>query len=276
MPNRQRPSTWHHYVPQGYLRNFTTKGGQLHGYNKRTNSKFENAKPRDVAALENFHTDPINRDSQTLEDLLDRRLESPSIRVINSLIARIRLLRAGLKTNAPLVSTSEHVQLAKFAALQQIRTNSTRKTMESIAHKYRTANVTLLDEEIAVHAHLRLMKGHIQDDFTFFGGAVARNRLTFLIPPKGSSFWTSDHPTLVGRGTDDERAFWGGVGLNDERLELYFPLSWDIMAVFVGSHIKQLPLILEMSAEAVHKQNMVTFRAADEIILGCSPINPYF
>ncbi|MEF2279430.1 DUF4238 domain-containing protein [Deinococcus sp. YIM 134068] len=274
MPNRQQPSKWHHYVPSGYLANFTTSMGGLYGYNKRTGRSFQHAKPRDVAAADHFHTDPRREDPLELERRLDREFEAPLLRVINRVLGRVRLERAGLPPHGPLVTADEQFELAKFVALQMVRTQKTRAEMEQVAPKYRTSGMTLNDEDVGRYAHLGLLEQHMQDDFAWFGGTIAQNRLTFLVPLDNQAFWVSDHPTLVGRGTDDGRAFWGGVGLKDERLELYLPLAWDVTAVFVGKHVRRLPRVIEMRAEQVEQRNLMTFKAADVLVLGRSPIAP--
>jgi Protein of unknown function (DUF4238) len=274
MPNGNRPPKRHHYVPQGYLRNFTTPEGWLYGYNKRTGQAFQGATPQNVAAEDYFHTDPRREDPQELERVLDRNFEAPLLRTINAVIAHVRFARTGIFKATPQHSPEEKYELAIFAALQLLRTNKTRSEMAVVSSRQRTNGMTLTDQELARYAHLELLADHLRDDFQWFASTIARNRLTFLVPPPGFSFWTSDHPVLVGRGTIDGRAFRGGVGLSNQHLELYLPLAWDVTAVFVGNHLDSVPDLVHMTSEAVNKHNQVTFQEADRLVLGRSAISP--
>jgi len=274
MPHVDRPPKWHHYVPQGYLRNFTVPEGWLYGYNKRTGRAFTHAKPRSVAAENDFHTDPTREDPQKLERQLAQDFESPLLKTINAVIAHVRRARADSCSAQPTLFPEEQRELAAFAALQLIRTKKSRNTMAVLAARQRTSDITVTDQTLARYAHLGLIRTQLQDEFRWFGDVIARHHLMFLVSPPESSFWTSDHPVLVGRGTEDGRAFRGGVGLNDENLELYLPLAWDVTAVFFGKHLENVPPVFTMTADQVKDRNRVTFEEADQLVLGRSSITP--
>ena len=78
----------------------------------------------------------------------------------------------------------------------------------------------------------------MDDDLEWFGRAIARHRLAFTTTSAIHPYWVSDHPIIPARGKLGAKIDVGGVGLSDPNLELYLPLSWDIMAIFVGQHIQ--------------------------------------
>lgn len=237
MPKKQNPPKWHHYVPVGYLKNFAA-GNDFFGFNKIKQKAFP-TKPVDVAAEDYFHTDNSRADPTELETRLARQFETPLLRDINCVIRRVRLAKAGLPTNS-LVTPAEHLSLAKFAALQYIRTKAVREQMLAEAHKEITAGVTLTAGELAEKAHQNFIEQHLNDDLERFGQTIARHRLVFTTTTALYPYWTSDHPIIPARGKLGPKVDVGGVGLSDPNLELYLPLAWDIMAVFVGQHL-QLP-----------------------------------
>jgi hypothetical protein len=256
-----------------YLKNFATEQGMLHGYTKRTNRIIPLAKPRDIAAEMDFHTDLDEETQAKLESKLAHNFEGPLSRTICLALSRIRSNTVD-SSSRQIISQQEKLDLAKFAALQLVRTKKIRDEMFDQAKNYRTPLMTLSDIELARAAHIMLINRHIDDNFNWFGQAIARHRICFQIAPQGQYFWTNDNPVFLGRGTDDGKAFWKGVGLKDDRLELYLPLSSDITAVFVGKHIRKVPPTVNLNAAQVVERNRLTYLAAHELVVGAVPISP--
>lgn len=273
MAKPPNPPKKHHYVPQGYLRNFTNAEGWFYGYNKLTGKSFSPAAPKTVAYELDFHTDSRRANPQELEHRLDREFESPLLSVIKGVIGRVRLIRGNvLPLTFPLVNADEQRKLAKFASLQLVRTPAMRNKMKERAANYRTEEDSISDEEMARLSHLGLIDTHTQSDFREFVSLIARHRMMFLMTPPQHSFVINDNPVFVGHGTDDGRAFWGNTGLKDERLELHLPLSWDVIAVFFGKHVSTSSVIYTMDPESVRRRNLLAFEYAEELILGREPL----
>ncbi|ULH18041.1 DUF4238 domain-containing protein (plasmid) [Deinococcus sp. KNUC1210] len=274
MARQQNDAHWHHYVPIGYLKNFTNMQGTLCGYRKSTNMPFQFAKPRDVAAAEEFHTLPLRPNPVELEKRLDREFERPMIRTINTVLARVRLRQAGLQWG-PLFTPEEHLSLAKFAALQLVRSNRMREETQGRALQYITPGVTLEAPEMGKLAHLQLLEKHMDDQFEWFGNTIGRHRLALISTTRSHPFWTSDDPVTVTRGAEGGKVTWGGVGLRDDHLELYLPLSWDVMAIFVGQHLtRRFPDLMHTRSDIVAERNRLTFATAHETVFSCNPFPP--
>ena len=267
MSQKQNPPKWHHYVPVGYLKNFAV-GNNFFGFNKLKQKAFP-TRPKDVAAQNDFHTDFRRVDPTELEVRLDRQFESPMLADINRVIGRVRLARAGLPTN-PLVTPSEHLSLGKFAALQYIRTRAVREKMLVEAHKEIKPGMVVTAVQLAEKAHQHFIEQHLNDNLEWFGRAIAQHRLAFTTTSALHPYWTSDHPVIPARGKPGTKIDVGGVGLSEPNLELYLPLSWDIMAIFVGPHIQvRYQPVIPAPPEHVAEVNRMLLSQAHEFIFSC-------
>ncbi|MCD0166364.1 DUF4238 domain-containing protein [Deinococcus sp. 12RED42] len=269
MPNGQKPSYNHHYVPQVYLHNFTAISGRLCGLNLRTSTPFALARPKDVAAYTDFHNDPDWEPINQLESDLGKRYEGPAGHLLRSVLSKTRLTAAGLH-GRPGITRQEHWQLAQFAALQLIRTPKMRDQMEARASRYRTPKVSLTNKELAKGAHLRIIRSHMEAGFSWFGGAIARHRLVLLVAPRGSVFWTSDAPVAVTENIGGTLSL-KDPALKSDRLELYLPLSSDVTAMFVGPHFQRPHTCYRLTPDEVAHHNELTRRNAYHYLYGAEP-----
>lgn len=225
-------------MPVGYLKNFTSEGGTLYGYDKYKGRTFSLAKPKSVAFAWDFHTVPHPDDPAILERRLGRQFEAPALRLIKELTGRVREKAAG-QLAGPIASLDNRRELARFAGLQLMRTKKQRDLMLQETKEHRFHGVTMPDEELARLAHLRLLEVYMADDFDIFVQLIGRHRLMFLSASKSKPFWITDHPVVVTRGGAGTKVDFGGIGLIEENLELHLPLTSDVMAVFVGAHIRR-------------------------------------
>ena len=272
MAGVQNPSKRHHYVPKGYLKNFTNEHGHLSGYVKPSLSSFSQAKPKDLAVENNFYTSIFRVNSTEIETRLNREFESPLLLVINQLISQVRLVNAEL-IDKLIITPDEKRALAKFAVLQLVRSKHMRDSVLASAPKYITSGMTLDAATLGKEGHLRVLEEHMNDGFRRLSDILLCHRISFLTTTRLHPYWTSDDPVTLTRAVTNGKVGWGGVGLVDKNLELYLPLSWDIMLVFAGPYIgRPIPYVTKTSPEEVNERNRLIFSAAHKYAFSPRPI----
>jgi len=236
----------HHYAPQMYLEAFvdpTDAKGRLYIYDKKL-GVIQPSSTKD-AGLEkhyySFHTETGERDSDTVEDALQR--------VEDAAAPAMRALRAGKVLDA-----DQRAHVALFMAYQYTRVPVSRRKTETIQHSImqllargqaepssspcqsndastrsliealrsegiRPIRLDELRDEVGQHAMLASI--FRADDLAPVFNAMA----WFLVRRKGRyKFVTSDNPVVYGAPGDRDR----GVGLGTAGVEVSFTVSPEI------------------------------------------------
>lgn len=264
----------HHYVPAGYLRNFTDARGALHLHSKKRGTGHYPVKPTETARERHFHTQEWRADPAGLERRLDRDFESRLLPVVSGVIGRVRLHQAGL-TGVQVLPEDDRLALAQFTALQMIRTRQTRDVVDRIAAEHWDPQLSLSREAFTRIGHLKVLEEHLDTNLMNLTRFLMRHAAVLLTTTPQQPFHTSDHPVMIMRGTPEGSAFWGGVGLMEPNLELNLPLSRDVTLVFVGAHLSmETGSVHAMRPDAVPERNEMVFHGAHELVFAPEPIVP--
>lgn len=272
MSKGSKPARNHHYVPQFYLRNFTNAAGTLYGYNKKDQEHFGPRNPKTVAKEKDFYRDIGEGAKAELETRLGK-FENQLAPAIKRILAKVNLSVAGLP-GPPAIDPDDKELLAQFVALQMIRTPQTLERMIQIASDYVSPEDRVRLKELAKGAFVGTINQHLDEELDTFSQVINRHRLMFLIAAKDTSFWTNDAPVFVAKGSDDGKAYWHGIGIGDESLELYLPISSKVIAVFVGMHLDKVPPYFRLAADQVAYRNRLTYLSAHELVFGAATIEP--
>lgn len=234
----------HHFVTRAYLEEFTDARGLLHIYERGKDKPFQ-LTPEKAARQRNYYAVKKQDGSydDTIEHLLDEKIESPAIAVIRKLGS----------SNGQL-SWDDRIALARWISFQELRTplqrdgfegiaaNLVKKTMQMMARTPGAIEEGLerlkeQGKDYGVTAE-ELRKGVENDAFEIkinpvlslevmmqaeeFVPIFAEMKWTLLTAPEGASFVTSDHPVL--RHDPDKRSPYR-FGLASATVEFGLPLT---------------------------------------------------
>ena len=221
----------HHYVPEAYLRRFSIGGAgkQIFVFNKSSGKSFA-AAVQDTGSENRFNTleglDGLINFEPLFQDVDDRGA------VLLGRIASDRSL-TGLET-------ADRRNLADTVAVQLLRTKLPRTTIQAGAEQL---VAMLTDAGFAPEAvdHLTLPTENdtrraaletLLDRAGFTDALEAK--LPILIEAEGDArFWTSDHPVVRTNSFP-----YGDVGLTSPGVEIYMPLTPDLMLGLLSPSIE--------------------------------------
>lgn len=231
MAGKQNPPKKHHFVPQFYLREFTSIKGRLQVFDKKSGKHFT-ALPKDVAFRRHFHSASNDTKGQ-FEITFSKHIESPLAKEHQKILENLRV-----KKFLPIELRDA---LNWLAVYQMLRVPITRKRLREIIPEF-TENQDLATlDEMTVRHHLRMLEPTKDGVVRRIVEQMESFDISFLRTDANNPFWTSDDPFLiVHEDLWTKRARSGrGLGLASLKAQVFFPLASDIVAVF---HRKNLPL----------------------------------
>ena len=244
-----------HYVPQFLLKNFVSgKKDQIHVYDKMNSSIFK-TKVRNIAAERDFYNFNFQGEELTLEESITS-IEDTSAKIINKIIAKRSLKE---------ITFEELGKLCYFTALQFQRTKNMRKRVEGW-------DKLIQDKIIEMGGDINNVKGYKPfDDETLqefniksmiqnipkYSTMIALKRPILYQTRPGETFFISDDPVAL-FNTNDFGPY-GNLGLLVPGVEIYLPLSHDLVVCFI------CPTIAEPIIKASEQMNWYLMNSPGEL-----------
>lgn len=219
-----------HYVPRlllkGFLKRDTaeTKSERVAVLDLETGSSF-------TTSVDNIMGESRYNDFWIDDDTLGS-IEKSATRIENYIAPMVRRLRLERRLNLTL---EEHDDLSLLMAFQFLRTKKMRLLPERLdaqlrAHIVRRGwdpakvdGIVDWDEDKLKREHLRQQVRSLKD-FT----RIFRKKVFFLMTaPEGSSFYIGDNPVVM--HSDQPRRAFSGLGIDVPYIQIYLPLSADVM-----------------------------------------------
>lgn len=212
-----------HYVPRFLLRRFAdVQNGRVHVFDKHTDAAFI-ANPNKVAAKNGLYSFKFIGHDMTLEPAL-AELEGRAAPHVARILQDRRLHPE---------DALERVELARFFAVQLVRTPAHRETWRDLWTRMETwlreqgmpDDYFQPDPKIGSgeHAERALAARMISTAPQTMAPALMDKDWLLLATDAGHPFLLGDHPLAM--HNDVDRGLRGNLGLNVEGIELYFPLS---------------------------------------------------
>jgi hypothetical protein len=210
-----------HYVPQFLLRNFAIgkkQEAKLWVFDKRNTSVFQSS-VRDVGHENMFYEYRGEAGTYDFEPLLEK-LDSKAAGIIQDVIASSRLPRTG----------EDYDWLSFYVSAQMLRTPMIRKDMDNIreliTHKF--------GEDIALEGDFKRVADYGSEDSKAssirllrdvprFAEILREKVWTLALAPDTAPYIIADNP--VSKHNMISRCPRGNLGLKNEGIELYMPLS---------------------------------------------------
>lgn len=230
MGNSQAAQT-HHYVPKFILRNFLEQNAAKKG--KERVSVFSKLQRRgfvtsidNIMAERRFHDFAIGSDHMASFEQAITQVEGELLPTYRRVIEQRRL------THSP----DEKAVLAIFVAFQLLRTRSQRdqfvrmetllkEKLERTGHKLEDLEgYEPLDEDSLTFQHI----GFIRKALAEFSQTVASKDFVLFQPPPGRGFYLGDNPVAL-HNQKPAHPIFGNIGLSVEGIEIYLPLSANLM-----------------------------------------------
>jgi len=278
-----------HYVPQCYLRNFSSdQPDHLFVYDKKTQKSWNGA-ISDVAAEGYFNDlsfpESLNieqqiflqthnvtieqlKAEQTIEKYLANSIENKYAQLLSSLITRFKQLTPWVEKNCFFISIKDKEELSYYVAVQMLRTRALR---DSIMGSANCLQQVLLDmgvnsEMVDQYSLTEKQAGNIQgsmllDKSETMESAMLLNRLTWIlcINRTPQLLYTSDSP--VARKAHAKHAFLGMAGLTSPGVELSIPISPHLNLVMIEGHYHKLAANLDRTWREMNTQNVQHYNA---------------
>lgn len=239
----------HHYIPQCYLRNFSSNGKFLWIYDKSISKTYQQAIDK-TCCLQDFYTLPEPMDQKADKLFLECEFFAKNVEpYYNSLLNRIVGKSKEWKENETeeiVLSPEEKYEFANYFTIQWFRTPETRNRYEQMNHEIMPQLIRILKAGLAIEnnnpSYNDLDVGykidpvieHAQFSFynleliEFFARALERNYWEFYISPSDNIF-TSDYPIVANHHVPNVRMTYDGLACYGS--ELSFPISKNIVLV---------------------------------------------
>lgn len=224
----------HHWIPQGYLRQFTDQRGRVQVCEKATGKVFTVA-PSEIAHQRDFY-------SWRQDDELDASVETfLANQYDNQLAPLLRLLPAAI-THLP-DRIVEHVRapLNTLTALQLIRTPRIRRQLLQAAQaEVGQPGITYTETELSTGAHLKMLRETTIPRMAQHFGTL---HSALLVAPPDALFLTSDHPVCTYRetGHNGKVTFMPSTGIAEDGFQLIYPLTPRVAYVLTQRRINLSP-----------------------------------
>jgi hypothetical protein len=228
-----------HYVPKFILRNFVRDlvKEQVNVFSKSTGRTFTPS-INGIMAERRFNEFAIGEDYiASFEEAIGR--------IENWLVPTYRRI---LETRRLEKTPQEQATLALFIAFQFLRTRSMRDQFASFEQfldkelKKRGGRIEDLEgyepstEDDRKMEHIRFLR----DALPQFATIVAGKDLFLMQAPEGRSFYLGDNPVSLHNSTEPDHPIYGSLGLAVRGIEIYVPLSADLMLAAWCPTIMQL------------------------------------
>jgi len=250
-----------HYVPQFHLRNFATgkkKKARLWVLDKLNASVFQ-ASVRDVGHENKFYEYSDELGSICLEGLMEK-LDSKASNIIKGILE---------KSSLPLVA-EDSIWLSYYVAAQMIRTPTVRKDMDN----FRAMILEKWGSEIVYDGDSKPVAEYTSEDSKLSSlGLIKRSvpELAKLLQEKvwilcqsaaSSPYVIADNP--VAKHNMVERKHRGNLGLKNEGIEIYLPLSPQISIQLICPKLAAAALmspdLTGRYADAMHKMKVLSLK----------------
>lgn len=228
-----------HYVPRFLLRRFgSDKKNRLHVFDKHTDATFVSAAAK-LAAKNNFYDFEFMGESMTVEAILSR-VESKAGEHIAHIVDNRQL-----NINDP----DERGELAVFFAIQMVRTPAVLATHSDIFKRMEVwlrangAPQEFFAPDHAVgegeNAGRAMMARNILNAPMDYAPALIDKDWLLLQTNNKHPYLIGDHPLIMHNMVKQEGR--GNLGIAVEGIELYFPLSPElVLAIWCPSHLQAL------------------------------------
>lgn len=215
----------HHYVPRFILRHFLSdaKKEQVTVFDKQAGKTFRTA-VENIMAERDFHAFVFDDTIVSFENIASH-IEDICLPAYEKVIAERRL------DGTP----EQKAALAFLVAFQFLRTKSQRTMQKELEVQLRDVlakegsrledliNYTPLTPDVLKESHVRSFR----EDTGIFAQLVAEKDFVLQAAAPGRTFYLSDHPVVLNNHKD--HAPYGNIGFGVEGIEIYMPLSSDLM-----------------------------------------------
>ena len=245
----------HHYVPQSVLRGFSfdQKQTQIYVFDKTRMTSFTSSVYN--AGCENqFNTVEIEGQTVSFERLFQTNDDQ-----LAQLLNKIRSDRSLAR-----LTRDDRFALSEVVAAQMIRTKLVRTTLRSIAEQLsktlRDAGIDPGDVDgFAIPTDQEIRRAALASflDLQEIVDALQKKRPILIHSCESDLFWISDHPVVLYNSFP-----YGERGLNSPGIEIYFPVSCDLVLGFF------CPSIELKIQQLLKDQFSVEFKKYEEIYRG--------
>tara|TARA_R110002072_G_scaffold122945_1_gene257983 strand:- start:139 stop:1128 length:990 start_codon:yes stop_codon:yes gene_type:complete len=214
----------HHFVPQHLQCNFSDDPNeQVSVFDVTDGRKFPTG-TKVVMQRGHFHTVIGPRGRANFETSMTE-IENSVLHTYQSVVAAKHLT----------LSDEEIGHLSVLVAFQELRTSQFRNqflNLESqLAEHVAKFGTTLkqvegyepFDQETLKANHLIFLSEHLRG----FARIISKMNFVLMSPPPGQHLYLGDSPVV--RHNDNEAGFWGNLGFASDGLQLYMPLSKDLL-----------------------------------------------
>ena len=216
-----------HYVPRFILKNFSLERNrqQVPVFRKSTQKGFTGNISK-IMGETRFHEFALSEAYRASFEESIGKIESWLLPTYRQIIAERRLKG----------TIEERAALALFMAFQFVRTRRQRDRFveleELVADKLAKMGSSLsdlddyepLDRDSLTEQHINFMR----EGMGQFAETFADKHFLLMEPPAGRSFWLADNPVCL-HNSEPADDFFGNIGLGVRGIEVYLPLSHDLM-----------------------------------------------
>ena len=240
-----------HYVPRFYLENWALPNTyQVYVYDI-VNQKVRVSNITDVACENYFYDlDCFEKveDRQFIENFFSKKIENDYSKLLTKIINRVNCMNQWEREKCYFVSEEDKASLSVFLALQFLRTKTVRNSiiemsncLQQILNDMGVPEETKMeysvskDESKYIHAEMIFDSEHIVEMATRFASLT----WILIVNKTEQSFFTSDTP--IGMQGHIKNDFMSMSGIQSEGIEIYFPLSPNMMLVmYDGNYHKHV------------------------------------
>ena len=280
----KEPNTYHHIVPQCYLKNFAVKGKSdfVYVYDKVQNKSYTKA-IKDIAGIDDFYTispefNDGTFDSKVIEtSYLAGDVEGKYSKVLNETIESIK--------NGSQLTDNLKMGLAIHIAIQFLRTKEVREKDEQSLNDFLPDFIELFKEGLSLEKkdpkiaelnisykydsamhHFRSSFGN-EEIINIFAGQLASNYWNFYYSTT-PVFYTSHFPIVVSPHVPNARPLC--LGLTQYGAELSFPISPNIvLVIWEKDYFKEKAStdgnIVVATDEDIRKYNWMRYLYAEQV-----------
>lgn len=214
----------HHFVPQHLQCNFSDDPSEKVSVFDVTDAKKFATGTRAVMQRGHFYTVTGPGGRENFETKMTE-IENSVLQTYQSVVA----------TKGLTLSDEEIGHLSVLVAFQELRTSQFRnqfyKLENQLAKHVAKFGATLdqiegyepFDEEILKANHLLLLSEHLMG----FARIISKMDFVLMSPPRGQLLYLGDSPVV--RHNDNKAGIWGNLGFASDGLQLFMPLSKDLL-----------------------------------------------
>jgi hypothetical protein len=247
----------HHYVPRSILRRFSIgdEGRQVHVFDKATRRTYKSA-INDAGAENHFYSVEVGDQRLVLERLFND-IDDEGATLLDK-ICRERSLGS--------LSEAERLLLCEVAAAQLLRVKGMRRELIEVSRqllgllkKYGGASDEELDEHVMTDGQARRTSIEYLAELPSFAGPFREKDLV-LITSEEESFLIGDNPVVVNNSFP-----YGDLGLSSPGVEIYLPISRDLVVGFYCRSIRDYLERFEARGQREYQPLLESIRSGEPI-----------